>query len=370
LERIGWHLASIFSSTTQACAITESRFVQADYNFKTMGKRFLAILTCLPILLSIVMTPEADASARTLAPVSAFNAYDLIDAVNALRASKGLAAYRVNSILMQTAQAQANYMAATGNITHYGPDGSRPFQRALAAGYPVAGDLSLGGWFSENIQGGTGLSPQQAVNAWMGDAPHQNTMLSATLQDIGAGIAVDGDFFYYVIDCALASGSAASYTLSSEGTAVVVSGTPSTQEPTIAVAMVSTPDENGNIYHIVQPGQTLWQIALAYKTTIERLKRLNHLTADDIYVGQKLLIGQAGTATLIPPTVTKTRYSSTVTSFPTFAILPQSPTAAATPIPRAPVSGPARTGGAVFAIILAALVTAGLLAWIGRSRSG
>jgi uncharacterized protein YkwD len=321
------------------------------------------------MLLSIVTTPEADASARTLAPVSAFNAYDLIDAVNALRASKGLAAYRVNSILMQTAQAQANYMAATGNITHYGPDGSRPFQRALAAGYPVAGDLSLGGWFSENIQGGTGLSPQQAVNAWMGDAPHQNTMLSATLQEIGAGIAVDGDFYYYVIDCALASGSAASYTPSSGGTAVVVSGTPSTQEPTIAVAIVSTPDENGNVYHIVQPGQTLWQIALAYKTTIDQLKRLNKLTADDIYVGQKLLIGRAGTATSNPPTMTRTRDPSTVTPLPTFAILTQTPTAAATPVPRAPVSGLAGARGAVLAIAVVALVAAGLLTWTGRNRS-
>jgi LysM repeat protein len=334
-----------------------------------MDKRFLAILACLPILLSIIMMPDVDGSARTLAPVSAFNAYDLIDAVNALRASKGLAAYQVNSILMQTAQAQANYMAATGNITHFGPDGSRPFQRALAAGYPVAGDLSLGGWFSENIQGGTGLSPQQAVNAWMGDAPHQNTMLSASLQDIGAGVAVDGDFYYYVIDCALASGSAVFYTPASGGTVVVVSGTPATQEPTIAAAIVSTPDENGNVYHVVQPGQTLWQIALAYKTTIDQLKRLNNLTADDIYVGQKLLIGRAGTATPIPPAATKTRDPSTVTPFPTFAILTQTPTVATTSIPRAPVSGPARAGGVVLAIILAALVAAGLLAWTGRSRS-
>src|SRR5574341_2423242 len=128
-----------------------------------MSKRLFSIFTYLSVLLSVTFIPSASDSARALARIPAYNAYDLIDAVNALRASKGLAAYQVNSILMQTAQAQAEYMSSTGNITHYGPDGSRPFQRALAAGYPVAGDLSLGGWFSENIQGGVTLSPREEI---------------------------------------------------------------------------------------------------------------------------------------------------------------------------------------------------------------
>lgn len=333
-----------------------------------MSKRLFTIFTYLSVLLSVTLIPNASDSAQALARIPAYNAYDLIDAVNALRASRGLAAYQVNSILMQTAQAQADYMASTGNITHYGPDGSRPFQRALAAGYPVAGDLSLGGWFSENIQGGVNLSPREAVNAWMGDAPHQNTMLSGTLQDIGAGVAVDGSFYYYVIDCGLAIGSAVSYTPTSGGTAIVVSGTPATREPTIAAAIVNTPDENGNIYHVVLPGQTLWQIALAYKTTIEQIKRLNNLSANDIYIGQKLLIGRAGTATPISPTATAARDSATVTPLPTFAIFTETPSALATPFQAAPVSGPARAEEAVLVIILVALFAAGLIAWAGRNR--
>ena len=93
------------------------------------------------------------------------SAYDLINAVNALRASRGLPAYSINSTLMSVAQAHSDYQAAIGTVTHYGPGGTRPFQRALAAGYPVAGDLSLGGFYSENIQGGPGLTAQSAVNA-------------------------------------------------------------------------------------------------------------------------------------------------------------------------------------------------------------
>ena len=127
---------------------------------------------------------------------------DLIAAVNALRLSNGLPAYTVSPILMGTAQAQADYMAATGSITHYGPGGISLTQRLLDAGYPLAGDLSLGGFRAENITGGRSKTAGQAVQEWTGDAPHLNTMLSPNLQEIGAGVAKVGEMFYLVIDCA------------------------------------------------------------------------------------------------------------------------------------------------------------------------
>ena len=64
----------------------------------------------------------------------------LNDAVNALRAGHGLPAYQTSSILMATAQAQANYMASIGMWSDYGPGGSTLGERLLAAGYPLAGD--------------------------------------------------------------------------------------------------------------------------------------------------------------------------------------------------------------------------------------
>ena len=51
------------------------------------------------------------------------SAYQLIDAVNSYRGQHGLPAYTVNSILMGTAQSQAEYMASTGTVTHTGPGG-------------------------------------------------------------------------------------------------------------------------------------------------------------------------------------------------------------------------------------------------------
>lgn len=46
-----------------------------------------------------------------------------------------------------------------------------------------------------------------------------------------------------------------------------------------------------NIY-TVQSGDSLGQIALDHKTDIKTLKKLNNLTSDTIYVGQKIILSQ------------------------------------------------------------------------------
>ena len=123
----------------------------------------IKVLSLLLFALSIIVIPEkVQAEASYHQPVYSSGS-DLINAVNALRATYGLAPYRTNSILMDIAQVQAEYLVSIGTISHSGPDGSRPYQRALAAGYPVAGDLSLGGWFSENLTAGVGQTAEDAV---------------------------------------------------------------------------------------------------------------------------------------------------------------------------------------------------------------
>ena len=44
------------------------------------------------------------------------------------------------------------------------------------------------------------------------------------------------------------------------------------------------------IVHIVQPSDTLFSLSRRYGTTVEALRRLNHLTGNTIKIGQKLLI--------------------------------------------------------------------------------
>ena len=62
---------------------------------------------------------------------------------------------------------------------------------------------------------------------------------------------------------------------------------------TAAPAPQAKPGET--VAYIVQNGDTLFQIAKTYKTTVEAIKAANGLASDILAVGQKLVI-QAGRA--------------------------------------------------------------------------
>lgn len=266
------------------------------------------------LLVCAMVIPGRDASAHSLSPRPAASAQQLIDAVNSLRSSHGLEPYTVSSILMGTAQGQADFMASTGSIQHTGPGGISVTQRLLSAGYPLAGDLSLGGFRSENIVGSPGMTPQEAVNAWTGDDPHLHTMLSPDLTEIGAGVAESDGVNYYVIDCArpLGAGELAAYT---PGAEAAFSG-----DEIIVPVKMSTPNPSGDLYHEVQPGQSLWAIAIAYGVHIVDIQKLNGLgNTTVIQRGDKLLVKRMGTATPAPPTAIVT-YGATFV--PTKTLVP------------------------------------------------
>lgn len=147
-------------------------------------------------------TPPPAAAMKIPAP------QQLVDAINAERLKNKLPALKVSAILTSNAQKHAEYMAASGNIVHESADGSRPFQRHLAAGYPLAGDLSLGGYASENIVAGPGMPIADAIAYWYGDDPHTHTMLGDKYNECGAGIAISGDTIYYCFDVARSTGAA------------------------------------------------------------------------------------------------------------------------------------------------------------------
>ena len=301
--------------------------------------------------------------------------YSLINEVNTLRAANGLAAYSPNSILMSVAQAHANYMAATGIVSHTGAGGTTPSQRLLAAGYPLGGDLSLGGFRSENITAGVNKSVQQAVLEWQGDAPHLNTMLSPNLREIGAGVALVGNYVYYVIDCAAptSSGQQQSYTPVPGATQVL---TKVYVAPLASTIVPNTPNSDGKLIHVVRPGETLWLIAISNGVKIADIRRLNTMSeAEAIYPGEKLLVRQG--VTPVPTTFSTPTLTSTpeITSFPTGTLLPSTVSVSATstkilvdtpePEPATPVSSNSSML-VLGTIIVSALVLAVIFVRAGR----
>jgi uncharacterized protein YkwD len=313
------------------------------------------------LLMALVMVafsyPQVTLAKSTLHQPTFSTPSDLIGAVNTLRATYGLSPYRENSILMGIAQAHADYLVSIGTITHTSANGMRPFQRALAAGYLVAGDLSLGGYFSENLTAGVGQTAKDAVETWMGDDPHKNTMLSGTLQDVGAGVGISGNTYYYVLDAGLSTG----------GTPVVFTP-PAPLNPSTPMIIPNTPNADGSIVHIVQRGDTLGSLSMAYNVPLADILKLNSFTIKStIYVDQKIKIRAAYTPTPTLPTSTPTTPpTGTPWPTPTLTATATNIPATSTPAPGLPVSA---AGGAVAAIVFSALVLAGLIAFLGRRRN-
>lgn len=117
----------------------------------------------------------------------------------------------------------------------------------------------------------------------------------------------------------------------------------SAQDPTPNTygILTSTPQPDGSIYHIVQPGESLWTISAAYGISGSDIMVLNGNSpeADEVYINQILLIRRANTPTPtsnatptpIPTTPQPTVFVPSRTAIPTKTPLP-------TPTPTQPPS--------------------------------
>jgi LysM repeat protein len=135
--------------------------------------------------------------------------------------------------------------------------------------------------------------------------------------------------------------------------------------------VTSTPYKNGLVYHEVQHGQTLWAIAIEYGVKIDEIRALNNLGATtEIYPEDKLLIRKDISPSSVPATSTTASTKvpsvqfSTVTGLPTLTLLP---TETLTPV--AKNANENSTAGIAVGVVLATLLFAGMLTWIGSRRS-
>jgi hypothetical protein len=242
----------------------------------------------LVLLFSILLSPILTGFPRR-ASAQAGDASTLIAEVNALRASYGQPPYEVDYSLMAAAQAHSEYQAEIGTWTHTGPGGTRPHDRAVAAGYGGGAQV----YISENVAMGVDMSPSQVVYQIWQDAIHLETMISSSYRHIGAGVASNGNYVFYTIDVGYIAGSPGA----GDNGSPPVGGTPEvggTTAPT-AIAMVpiqlATPRPDGTIIHVVQWGQFLVTLADAYDVPLGDLLALNGINEDTIiYEGDKLLV--------------------------------------------------------------------------------
>jgi len=328
------------------------------------------------LFLTLSLFPSKEVSASPSAQTSITSPSQLIDAVNNLRVSYGLPPLAVHSVLMQSAQSQADYMAATGQTTHSRPGGISYTQQLLTLGFPLAGDLSLGGFRAENILSGSNPLVWNGVPPGWQDADHMNTMLSQNFTHIGAGISQGTGGYYYALDCAAATGSGQMQTSASAIlTSVPASegGNSSGISQYMVPVVLSTARPDGDVFHKAQYGQSLWSIAIEYGTTIKNIQALNNLGEDlVVWQGQELLVKKAATQPAPTPYPSATSISTPMVvitpvtpsiSFPT-ALVP-SPTTTLTqdvPAPSKPTSSKLLIG----LLIIASFVGGGVAVWLIR----
>ncbi|NUR65009.1 MAG: stress protein [Streptomyces sp.] len=111
-------------------------------------------------------------------------ASEVVDLTNRERTRRGLPPLAVDPRLTTAAQAHSADMIARAFYSHTAPDGSRPWDRAAAAG---ATRRSIG----ENIACGQ-RSPAEVVEGWMNSPGHRANILTPGFTHIGIGFAGGG----------------------------------------------------------------------------------------------------------------------------------------------------------------------------------
>ncbi len=120
----------------------------------------------------------------------------LLEAVNDVRATRGLKPLSVSPGLRATALAHSRAMLAGGFFAHESSDGS-PFSERLKKLYaPRSG----GSWtVGENLFSSSAEpTAEQTVRAWLSSPPHRGILLSTQYREVGIGVVrsdlAGGDF--------------------------------------------------------------------------------------------------------------------------------------------------------------------------------
>jgi len=268
-----------------------------------MRKTFFSLL----LVLSLSAAPVR-AEAGGLDQPRLQSASEVFAIINQYRAENGLPPYQENPILMQIAQGQADYLASLGQSSdvHAGPGGSRPRDRAYAAGYGGGAQFFL----SEIGKYGMGETAQSAVNWWKQSPDHNPTMIASTYVEMGCGVATDGNGrYYYICDTGYIVG----------GTYVQSTASSSSVQQPAAPVMIpvikADPRPDGSVVHIIRTGQTLWTLSAVYEVPLKQILELNQFSESQIiHPGDEVMVASPGSAPTSTPAEDDLQPTSTSTA--------------------------------------------------------
>jgi len=225
-------------------------------------------------------------------------AFDLIIAMNTLRASYGLPALAEDPIINAVAQSTAQIMAANQMSWHIGDvDG-----RLASAGYGGGAKV----WATENFAVGN-HSIDEIMLVWS-DESHMIPAVNPAYCHVGAGVAKSANgMTYYVLQAAYTAGKSCGEYKSPGGPTQPGGGTGDGSavgvSQLIVPVKIASPGADGKVFHVVEAGQSFWAIAVAYKITIRDLEIWNNISRDSkLQIGQRLFIPSSNTEGYATPT--------------------------------------------------------------------
>lgn len=109
--------------------------------------------------------------------------HEALKLINAYRASRGLGKLSINNTLTKTAKAHSRDLAKHDRISHYGSDGSNPWDRVERSGYQP--QLA-----AENV--GTGqLTIKEVMQGWKDSPGHNKNLLLPDAKHMGIALVYD-----------------------------------------------------------------------------------------------------------------------------------------------------------------------------------
>ncbi|MFD9724317.1 CAP domain-containing protein [Streptomyces sp. NPDC059072] len=129
----------------------------------------------------------APAPPKTSVPAPSGSAAAVLSLVNQERAAAGCPALTLNAKLTRAAQDHSADMAAHGNMSHTGSDGSDPGTRITRAGYTWSS-------YGENVAYGYS-TPEKVMEGWMNSPGHRANILNCSFKEIGIGLAQPNSYW-------------------------------------------------------------------------------------------------------------------------------------------------------------------------------
>jgi len=149
-----------------------------------------AALATIPLLFATLLAAPGLSVAAPSTDELAVQARRVLELTNQERSKAGLTLLQWNDVLAATATDYARDLVSRHYFSHTSLEGTMPWDRAKAHGYPA---YSWGSCYvGENLAQGF-ATPEEAMQGWMNSESHKANLLKPEYRELGVGVVADSN---------------------------------------------------------------------------------------------------------------------------------------------------------------------------------